>query len=197
MRTLATLAAASVLTLAGAALAQTTPPAPQSQPQAQDQTTQRPARPRLTRGDMDALTDARMAAIQAGLKLNADQQRLWTPVEQALRVMATARATRFEEARQRLDQRRQGAQGQQGAQPTPPTPPDLSQRLEQGAERATQAAQRLAALSTAVKPFWASLSDDQKRILPMLMRREGGQMRMGMGERFERQGREQRERRRG
>jgi hypothetical protein len=195
MRTLATLAAASVLTLAGAALAQTTPPpAPQSQPQAQDQTTQRPARPRLTRADMDALTDARMAAIQAGLKLTPEQQRLWTPVEQALRVMATARATRFEEARQRLDQRRQGAQGQQGAQPTPP---DLAQRLEQGSERATQAAQRLAALSTAVKPFWASLSDDQKRILPMLMRREGGQMRMGMGERFERQGREQHERRRG
>ncbi len=48
-----------------------------------------------------------------------------------------------------------------------------------------------------MKPFWASLDDDQKRLLPMLMRRDGGQMRMGMGERFERQGREQREHRRG
>src|SRR5215203_3430582 len=39
------------------------------------------ARPRgpfqqITRADMDALTDARVAAIQAGLKLNAEQQKL-------------------------------------------------------------------------------------------------------------------------
>ncbi len=145
MKTLATLAAASALTLAGAALAQTTPPAPPSQPQAQDQTTPRPARPRLTRADLDALTDARMAAIQAGLKLNADQQRLWTPVEQALRVMATARADALRGSPPAPRPAPARRPGPAGAQPTPPTPPDLAQRLEQGAERATQAAQRLAA----------------------------------------------------
>jgi hypothetical protein len=163
MKTLATLAGASLLALAGAsAMAQTTTPTPSPAPAPQQQTEQR--RPGLTRAEMDALTEARIAGIQAGLKLNADQQRLWTPVEQALRTMATDRAERVEQFRQR----RQAAQGAQ--QPAP----DLAQRIDNQAQRATQSAQHLTALSNAFKPFWASLDENQKRVLPVLMRQGRG-----------------------
>jgi zinc resistance-associated protein len=169
-----TLAAASMLALAGgAAIAQTaTPTTPQAQGQTQGQAqgqtqAQSDRRPGFSRADFAALTDARIAGIQAGLKLNAEQQKLWGPVEQAMRSMAAERSERFEAFRQR----REAGQQQR---------PDLAQRLEQQAQRQTENAQRLTTLANAVKPFWASLDDNQKRLLPVLMRqgREGG--RMGM-----------------
>src|SRR6187549_2050476 len=41
-----------------------------------------------------ALLDARIAAIHAGLKLNADQEKLWPPVEAAVRDFAKLRIDR-------------------------------------------------------------------------------------------------------
>jgi zinc resistance-associated protein len=167
MKTLATLAGASLLALAGtSASAQPAAPAPSPAP---GQQTQQP-RPGPSRAEIDALTNARIAGIQAGLKLNADQQRLWTPVEQALRSMATDRAERIQERRER----RQAERGTPGSQATQRQRPDLAQRLENQAERATQSAQRLTTLSTAVKPFWASLDESQKRLLPVLLHQGRG-----------------------
>lgn len=175
MKRFATLAAASVLTFAGtAAIAQTATSAPSPTtpaPAPQDQSDAARG-PRLNRADYEALTDARIAGIQAGLKLNADQQKLWPPVEQAMRAMAAERTQRFEAFRQR----REAGQQQR---------PDLAQRLEQQAQNQTESAQRLTALASAVKPFWASLDENQKRVLPVLMRQgrdghRGGRMgRMG------------------
>lgn len=178
-----TLAAASILTLAGAAaVAQTATPTPQGQPQGQQGQSQGDAarRPRFNRADFEALTDARIAGIQAGLKLNADQQKLWGPVEQAMRGMAAARTERYAEFRQRREA------GQQQ-----PQRPDLAQRLEQQAQRQTESAQRLTTLANAVKPFWASLDDNQKRLLPVLMRQGGDNGRRGgmMGRMHDRGGR--------
>jgi hypothetical protein len=143
------------------------------------------ARPRgpfqqLTRADLDALTDARVAAIQAGLKLNPEQQKLWPPLELAIRAMAADRAARMERMRS-------------GERPTPPA--DLMERLDRRAERVSQRAQRITALQSALKPLWASFDERQKRLLPILMRPgvgggrpmawaggwHGGQDRMGPG----------------
>src|SRR3977135_1123259 len=44
--------------------------------------------------DRAALTDARIAAVHAGLKLNADQEKLWPPVEAAVRDFAKMRTDR-------------------------------------------------------------------------------------------------------
>ena len=161
MKTLATLAAASMLALSGAALAQTppAPPAPADQAQPQDGRPDR--RPGLTRAEMDALTNARIAGIRAGLKLTAEQQALFAPVEQALRTMATERANRWEERRER-----RGASDRDRL--------DLAERLARQAERATRTAQNLTALSGAMQPFYASLDEGQKRLLPRLMRPAGG-----------------------
>lgn len=147
MKTLAILSAASALVLAGtAAYAQPSPPSQGGPGQ----------RPQMSRDDLDSLTDARIAAIQAGLKLTPDQQKLWGPVEQALRAQAASRGAQLIEER-----RQRGSQAEQ---------PDMMQRLERRAELATKGAANLNTLSTAMKPLWASLDDRQKRLLPILMR---------------------------
>jgi zinc resistance-associated protein len=122
------------------------------------------ARPRgpfqqLTRADMDALTDARVAAIQAGLKLNPEQQKLWPALELAIRANAAHRAARIERMRS-------------GERPTPPA--DLMERLDRRADRLSQRAQRMTALQAALKPLWASFDERQKRLFPILMRAGGG-----------------------
>src|SRR6476661_9033782 len=49
---------------------------------------------RLNPEDRAALTDARIAAVKAGLKLTADQEKLWPPVETAVRDFAKLRIDR-------------------------------------------------------------------------------------------------------
>src|SRR6476620_5972609 len=49
---------------------------------------------RMNPEDRAALTDARIAAVHAGLKLNADQEKLWPPVEAAVRDFAKLRIDR-------------------------------------------------------------------------------------------------------
>jgi hypothetical protein len=167
-----TLAAASMLTLAGAtAFAQTTPapaqPAPGQEQQAQQDETGPRDRDRMMRhrrfdrSDLEALSAARLAGVPAGLKLNADQQKLWGPVEQALQTLAQQRLDRLESFRRNREGDRQER-------------PDLAQRLDQQAQRQTQNAQHLTALADAMKPFWSSLDDNQKRLLPVLLRPRAG-----------------------
>src|ERR1700690_1923898 len=45
--------------------------------------------------DISAFSDARIAALHAGLKLTAEQEKSWPPVEAALRDIAKQRAERF------------------------------------------------------------------------------------------------------
>src|SRR4051812_46826280 len=55
--------------------------------------------------DWDAFTDARIAALRAGLQLTPDQAKNWPVVEQAIRDMAKARQERLA-GRQNDQQRR-------------------------------------------------------------------------------------------
>ena len=118
---------------------------------------------RMNRGDLDSLVDARIAAVQAGLKLDPEQQKLWPPVEQALRAFAAERMSRRQE-------RHEG-------RVAPPT--DFMERLDRRSERLSRAAESQRALTSAMRPFWASLSERQKRLLPILIRPAAG-----MGRRF-------------
>src|SRR5580658_9125736 len=45
--------------------------------------------------DRAAFLDARIAALKAGLELNADQEKNWAPLESAMRDLAKERAARF------------------------------------------------------------------------------------------------------
>ena len=50
---------------------------------------------RPTAEDITAFGDARIAALHAGLKLNAEQEKNWPAVESALRDLAKQRSERF------------------------------------------------------------------------------------------------------
>src|ERR1700730_11324041 len=49
---------------------------------------------RMSPEDRAAFADARIAAVHAGLKLNPDQEKLWPPVEAAVRDFAKMRIDR-------------------------------------------------------------------------------------------------------
>ena len=59
-----------------------------------------PEHHRFSAADMKAFTDAKVAALKAGLELTADQEKNWAPVEQAIRAMAEARQARWAERRE-------------------------------------------------------------------------------------------------
>jgi len=82
------LAGTTVLAIAGATLAYA-----QSDPEH----LARVARWRPSAEDVSALGDARIAALHAGLKLNAEQEKNWPALETALRDLAKLRAERFAE----------------------------------------------------------------------------------------------------
>lgn len=156
MKKIVTLATAAALLTGVGTYAYAQAQAPATQPNAQEQTqNQRRERPRLSQDDFNRLVDARVAAIKAGLKLTPDQERLWAPVETAIRNAANQRYTRMTEFRENREQRRSA---------------DFMQRFEQRSTMQTERAQTSSAIATALRPLWDSFSEDQKRIAPRLMR---------------------------
>ena len=174
MKKIATLAIATLLAASGTyALAQGAGPGGAGTPggpgAAQESQSQRPERPRMTQDHFNRFVDARIAGIKAGLRLTGDQERLWQPVENAIRTNAGERFTRFEQRRDRRDQRQST---------------DFMQRLEQRGASMTENAQRTTAIATAMRPLWDTFNEDQKRIAPRLLRPVMG----GPGWRGERRG---------
>jgi hypothetical protein len=136
---------------------------------AQAQQPPAPAHARLSADTIARLQDGRFAMIKESLKLNDAQLKLWSPVEAQMRAAATARAQRREE---RIKQREQGLA-------TPPL--SLPDRLELASKRIAERAQRMQALAEAFKPFYASLSEEQKATADVLLRRmRGGHGRWAM-----------------
>ncbi len=96
--------------------------------------------------DIAAFTDARIAALKAGLELTPDQAKNWPQFEQALRDMAQLRIQRIQ-ARM------------SGEQQAPTTPFD---RLERRADNMAKRSAALKKVADAGAPLYASLNDDQK-----------------------------------
>lgn len=111
----------------------------------------------LTPEDRAAFTDARIAALHAGLKLNADQEKLWPPVETAIRDMAKLRQQRREAMRDR-----------------PKFSDDAPAALRAMADAASARGDALRKLADASQPLYASLDQDQKRRAMILARPMGG-----------------------
>ena len=148
------LAGTTVLAIAGATLAYA-----QSDPEQ----LARVARWRPSAEDVSALGDAHIAALHAGLKLNAEQEKNWPVLEAALRELAKQRAERFAE--------RTNAK------------PDDQQRdpIERLAKRAQALESRGAALrklADAAGPLYKSLDESQKHRF-MMLARLGGNDRFG------------------
>ena len=101
--------------------------------------------------DRAAFLDARIAAVKAGLKLTPDQDKLWPAVETAVRDGLAKVA----------ELRRQAAE--QGR------PTDPIAHMRRMADMASARGAALHKIVDAAQPLYASLTDEQKHRLPLLM----------------------------
>src|SRR6266702_5244343 len=113
---------------------------------------------RLSPEDRAALTDARIAAVKAGLKLTPDQEKLWPPVEAAVRDFAKLRIDR---ANARMNAQRNDSQDQQ-------KPDDPVARLRDRADTMAATAAAMKRIADAADPLYKTLDDGQKRRLAIL-----------------------------
>jgi len=117
-----------------------------------------------------AMLDAHLAGFKAGLKLTADQDKLWAPFESAIRDAAKARMEAMRQMRDKMDQK--DAQR--------PSPID---RMEMMSDHMAKMSSELKIVADAGKPLYDSLNDTQKRsfgpLLHDLMPRGGHGDHMG------------------
>lgn len=150
---------------------------------------------RMSMEDRAAFLDAKIASVKAGLKLTPDQEKLWPPVETAVRDFAKQRMARAN-ARASEREARRAAEEQKGAQDGKPAVAeqlrDPMARLRDRADRMAETATGLKKIADAADPLYKTLDDGQKRRLSMLTRMGGhhgwrGRFERGMdGGRFDR-----------
>ena len=117
---------------------------------------------RMSPEDRAAFADARIAAVKAGLKLTPDQEKLWPPVEAAVRDFAKLR---IERANARMIAEKDASSDAQ-------KPDDPVARLRARADRMATTAAVLKRIADASDPLYKTLDDGQKRRLTMLTHRE-------------------------
>ena len=117
--------------------------------------------------DHEALLNAKLAALKAGLGLNADQEKLWGPFEAAVRDAAQLRMQRMKE---RMEMMRGGTEPDMGEDEHEGEPGSPVDRLEALADRLSEAGTAIKKVADAAKPLYASLDDTQKRVFVMLSR---------------------------
>jgi hypothetical protein len=111
------------------------------------------------------LEEGRLAMAKTALQLNADQEKLWAPVEQQVRDAFKAReARRADWAKKREERKAENPDRSEQKRG------DLAARFEKMSERMSARADRMKAFSSAFTPFYASLSDEQKAVLRPLIR---------------------------
>lgn len=101
--------------------------------------------------DIKAFTEARIAALKAGLQLSPEQEKNWAPFEQALRDLAKLHLQRV--------------QGNREQQPTDPFA-----RLQLRAETMSQFGAALKHIADTGEPLYQSLTDAQKHRFTILAR---------------------------
>ncbi|MCA6122125.1 Spy/CpxP family protein refolding chaperone [Bradyrhizobium sp. WSM 1704] len=118
---------------------------------------------RMSPEDRAAFLDARIAAVHAGLKLTADQEKLWPPVEAAVRDFAKQRMDR---ANARMAAGKDDGDKAQKVD-------DPVARLRERADGMAATAASLKKIADAADPLYKTLDDSQKRRLSMLTHLEG------------------------
>jgi zinc resistance-associated protein len=139
-----------------------------------DDSAQREEHGRFSPEDRAAFLDARIAALKAGLELNAEQEKNWAPLESAMRDLAKQRAERFAVWKERREDNQD-----EDAEISP------IDRLARASERLSARAADLQKLAAAAKPLYDSLDDGQKRRFAVLFH---GSMGRGQGRHWRRDG---------
>ncbi len=107
------------------------------------------------------LDEGKLAMAKAALKLSPDQEKLWVPIEAQVRDAFKMRdAKRAEWKAMRVQHEKDRAEGKK---------PDMAARIDKMAQGMSERASRMTAFAGAFKPFYASLSDEQKDVLRPLM----------------------------
>jgi hypothetical protein len=120
-----------------------------------DQKPSRAERVQQWAADRETMLDAKLAGMKAGLRLTADQEKLWSPFESAVK---DADKSRMDAMRQIMQTRAQGKRM---------SPLD---HLGAMADRLSQAATNIKKIAEAAKPLYDSLDDSQKHKFGMLGR---------------------------
>ncbi len=107
----------------------------------------------LSPEDREAFTDARIAALRAGIKLTPDQEKLWPPVEAAIRDLAKQREANREAWRERREK-----------------PADAPDAIRAMGDAAIARGEALKKLADATAPLYATLDEGQKRRAMVLAR---------------------------
>jgi hypothetical protein len=115
---------------------------------------------RMNPEDRAAFADARIAAVHAGLKLSADQEKLWPPVETAVKEFAKLRIDR---ANARMNADKDDASQK---------PDDPVARLRERADNMATSAAAMKKIADAADPLYKTLDDGQKRRLAVLTHME-------------------------
>ena len=115
-------------------------------------------RPRHSAEDHAAFTDARIAALRAGLKLSPEQEKHWPAAEAAIRSLAKQRFDAMEARRNARSADQSNARS------------DAMARLRRGSDWTSARAAALKQFAEATEPLYNSLDDSQKRRFSMLMR---------------------------
>ena len=116
---------------------------------------------RMNPEDRAAFADARIAAVHAGLKLSADQEKLWPPVETAVKDFAKLRIDR---ANARMNAEKDDSSQQK--------PDDPVARLRERADNMATSAAAMKKIADAADPLYKTLDDGQKRRLAVLTHME-------------------------
>lgn len=103
--------------------------------------------------DMNSLTDMRVGIVKAALQMTPDQEKLWPPVEEAIRARAKNQQARLERIAELHDKGAMEALRERN-------PVELMQRR---ADMLVQRGTDLKKLADAWEPLYKTLSQDQKR----------------------------------
>lgn len=117
--------------------------------------------------DHEALLNAKLAGLKAGLGLNPDQEKLWGPFEAAVRDIAQLHMRHMKERMERMRGMTGSGGGEDEEEDEAVSPVD---RLEAMADRMSETGAALKKVADAMKPLYASLDDTQKGVFVMLSR---------------------------
>lgn len=108
------------------------------------------------------LEEGRLAMAKTALKLSPEQEKLWAPLEVQVREAFKVReAKRAEWEKTREERKKERAEGKK---------PDMAERFDKMSQNMSERADHMKAFAGVFRPFYASLSEEQKDVLKPLMR---------------------------
>lgn len=132
---------------------------------------------------MARLEDGRIAMAKEALKMTPEQEKLWAPVEENIRANYAERRKKREEWKAKREERREARKDKDRERPALPERVEKrSERMANRATRMSEKATKTKEFAEVLKPFYASLSDEQKEVANHVLRHFAGG-KMGRGHR--------------